>query len=392
MTIIKQVGILGGTFNPIHNAHIQMALDAKSEFNLDEVILLLSPLPPHKQQNSITNKIHRFEMVKLAANEHSLNFSDVEMNREGTTYTIDTLKILKEQNKDCEFFYIIGSDTLKDLKNWKSIDQVLKLTKFICFCRDNSTIADNIEYINNNFNDDKQQILFSSTVQQPISSTFIRDELKKENNISPLVSHSVYEYILQYALYSKDFEVYDSIRKQVETMINQKRMQHTLNVVYSAILLAQRFNKNVSDSRFAALLHDCAKDIPFGESIKMLNRWDIDPTDYYEFPKTLHAAVGAQIAKYQFHMDENIVNAIYVHTTGAKEMNSLDKIIYLADVIEKNRSFKGVEKLRQLAENSLEDAFFAALNRKIIHLIEEDKKICLKSVQARNNMIDKRKR
>lgn len=134
----KQLGIMGGTFDPIHNGHIQMAQKCMEKFSLDEIIFLPAGEPPHKRSFGITDKYRRLEMTNLAVKDiPGFSVSDIEIRREGYTYTIDSLRELGQLYKNARFFYIIGADTLSELYTWRSIEEVSKLTKFLVVGRSN---------------------------------------------------------------------------------------------------------------------------------------------------------------------------------------------------------------------------------------------------------------
>ena len=128
----KQLGIMGGTFDPIHNGHIQMAQKCMEKFALDEVIFLPAGEPPHKRNYAVTDKYKRLEMTRLAVKEiPGFSVSDIEIERGGYTYTIDSLRELGQIYKNARFFYIIGADTLGELYTWRNIEEVARLTKFL---------------------------------------------------------------------------------------------------------------------------------------------------------------------------------------------------------------------------------------------------------------------
>ncbi len=132
----NKIGLLGGTFNPVHNGHITMACIALCEFMLGEVIFLPTGDPPHKTNYFIAPREQRIDMIKLAIEGYrSFSVSTIETQRPGTTYTIDTLEALKKSNVKSEYYYIIGADTLFELHTWKYIEKVLTLTNFICVLR-----------------------------------------------------------------------------------------------------------------------------------------------------------------------------------------------------------------------------------------------------------------
>lgn len=132
----KRVGLLGGTFNPVHLGHLALAREAQQAFALDEVWLIPCGQPPHKADVDLASAEDRLAMLSLAvAGAPDLSVSRVEIDRDGTTYTIDTLRRLHETEPDTEWFFIIGADTLPELRTWREIEHLLLLCTFITMRR-----------------------------------------------------------------------------------------------------------------------------------------------------------------------------------------------------------------------------------------------------------------
>lgn len=144
---MSNIGILGGTFDPVHMGHIELAIKAYEEYALDKIWFMVSKKPPHKKNRVITDNIHRINMVKLAIEDYPfMEFSDFEMKREGYIYTADTLTLLTEQNPKDRYFFIVGGDSIRDLNTWYHPEIVLSKSTIIAATRDgiNNSIYDNI--------------------------------------------------------------------------------------------------------------------------------------------------------------------------------------------------------------------------------------------------------
>ena len=129
-----RIGIMGGTLDPVHNGHIEIARSVRAELGLDGVMLLPAGDPPHKKRES--DKLDRLEMAKRAAAEFDWMFvSDLEIARKGTTYTVDTLHALKRKQPDAEWIYIIGADTLNILDSWRNFPEIARLCAFAAVSR-----------------------------------------------------------------------------------------------------------------------------------------------------------------------------------------------------------------------------------------------------------------
>lgn len=194
-----KIGILGGTFNPIHMGHLMIAEHIRQEKNFDKIIFIPTGDPPHKDVE--VPGIKRAEMVRLAIydNKH-FEMSSIEVNREGITYTVDTLRELK--NIYDEMYYIIGSDTIFQLRTWKNFKEVAKMAKFIYMLRpgteDTRILSDEIEFLKENYNAQIEEI---EGPMLYLSSTYLRGRIKADKSIKYLVPVSVIKFINDEGLY-----------------------------------------------------------------------------------------------------------------------------------------------------------------------------------------------
>jgi nicotinate-nucleotide adenylyltransferase len=187
-----KLGILGGTFNPIHFGHLKLAQESMTKLNLDEVIFVptyTSPFEPNEE--SITAQ-HRFNMLKLAlAPYDKFEISTFEIDKKGISYTIDTLKYFKSKLNDNEqLYFIAGSDVLTDLNKWKNVDEIFALCTFVVAKRPGFHVSNDVSHIK-----------FINIEARNISSSKIRDMLKKREDIEGLVPDRVLEYIRDNGLY-----------------------------------------------------------------------------------------------------------------------------------------------------------------------------------------------
>jgi nicotinate-nucleotide adenylyltransferase len=186
-----KIGILGGTFNPIHIGHLILAEEAREKLGLDKVVFVPAFLPPHKDNSDIAPAGERLEMVKLAiaGNKYFL-VSDSEIKRDGRSYTIDTIKEFKTKYPHDELYFIIGSDLLKYLDDWKDLNEIIKMVKFIAATRPGFALEKIPAYI--------------STVAiraVDISGFEIRNCIKEEKSFRYLLPDAVYKYINRKKLY-----------------------------------------------------------------------------------------------------------------------------------------------------------------------------------------------
>ncbi len=195
-----RLGIMGGTFDPIHLGHLQIARLALKEAALHQVVFLPDGDPPHKEPN--THDTDRLLMVTLAVlGEEGFLVSDMEMKRVGTTYTVDTLLELQKMDEGYELYYIVGSDTLRLFPTWKSAGQVATLCKMIVAPRPGDDKAETRWFADKLFSDFGLQTLILSQPGPDISSTAIRERVKAGLPIKGLVPDLVDDYIQEKGLY-----------------------------------------------------------------------------------------------------------------------------------------------------------------------------------------------
>jgi nicotinate-nucleotide adenylyltransferase len=193
----KKIGILGGTFDPIHMGHLVLAEQVREKFQLERVIFIPCASPPHKTEQELSLADDRFEMTKLALEGNPYFFvSDIELKREGLSYTVETLRELKEFYRDSEIYFLTGSDVLDEITTWKNPEEIYKLAKIVIGVRPGFDKFDP----ENHFA--KKSIIVEITGID-ISSTQIREKVRKGESIKYLVPSKVEEYIKNRNLYKK---------------------------------------------------------------------------------------------------------------------------------------------------------------------------------------------
>jgi nicotinate-nucleotide adenylyltransferase len=202
----KKVGILGGTFNPIHMGHLIMAEEAYKRHNLSKVIFIPAYIPPHKFVKDLANANQRYQMVKHAINENS-NFevSNLEIKREGKSFTIDTVQeIMHHYGEDSDIFLIMGADSLNELELWKDIKKLSQLCHFVIVNRPGYKTGPSarlVEIIGSDKELDMERLRL--TIEPVgISSTDIRERINDGVEIKNLVPECVEVYIKEHSLYS----------------------------------------------------------------------------------------------------------------------------------------------------------------------------------------------
>ncbi len=359
----ERIGIMGGSFNPIHARHIEMAACARREFNLERIIFLPTGNPPHKRAG-LEEAEDRFEMTRLAVfGQQGFTASRMEIDREGIIYTVDTLTKLQKQMPDTAFDYIIGEDTLVDLPNWRKADKVFTMCRFLVCCRTSDEIR------NHPFVDELQKrgatFAFLTLPPSEVSSTSVRAKLERGEDV-PELPPQVEEYIRLMGLYGKmpspanAKQFYPKLR----AALSDKRLVHSLLVAHTARKLARIHGVNEDRAALAGLLHDCAKCLPLStmQHIARENRLLLDK-ETLQSGNLLHGPVGAVVAEKEYGVtDPIILSSIRCHTTGKVGMLPLDMIVYLSDKIEPSRrSYPVLEEVRELAEKDLAAAMLHSL-------------------------------
>ena len=200
---MSKVGIMGGTFNPIHLAHTEMAKVCLRQQDLDKILFMPSKNPPHKKDKSILPENERAVMVKLAVSEYDkFVFSDFELQRKGTTYTADTLRLLQEENPDDNYYFIMGADSLLYLDKWYRPQEILKRAVILAIGRDGSTpdeLKEKRKELIKQY--DKADIPFVHMRQMDISSSMIREGIAHGENMEKYLDKEVWNYINANGLY-----------------------------------------------------------------------------------------------------------------------------------------------------------------------------------------------
>jgi nicotinate-nucleotide adenylyltransferase len=186
-----KIGLLGGTFNPIHTGHLILAEEAREKLFLDKIIFVPTYLPPHKDSLDIAPAADRFKMIKLAikSNEY-FSVSDIEIKRDGRSYTIDTLREFKKKFPHDDLYFIIGSDLLKYLEEWKDLSEIIKMVSFITATRPGYALEKIPAHI---------KTMEIRAID--ISAFQIRQKIKEGKSFRYLVPEAVHSYIIQRRLY-----------------------------------------------------------------------------------------------------------------------------------------------------------------------------------------------
>ena len=372
-----KIGVYGGTFNPPHLGHLTAARAVSDLLKLDKLLLVPAGMPPHKAlpEGSPTAE-QRLEMTRLAAEQLGLGdraeVLDLELRREGKSYTADTLAQIRDLYPGAELWLLMGTDMFLTLQTWHAPEEILALAGIAAFGRTEEDTEELFsvqrDYLYRTYPDAR---IFTLTIPGvvDISSTELRQQLAADRGAN-LLAPAVYGYILREGLYRTGADLKHlplaKLRPVALSYLKHKRIPHVLGTEQEAIRLAERYGADVGKARVGALLHDCTKKLDMAEQLALCEHYGIQLDELErQALKLLHAKTGAAIARDVFGVDEEIYGAILWHTTGRAGMTLLEKILYLADYIEPSRDFPGVDKLRKVCYEDLDKGLLLGLEMTI---------------------------
>ena len=371
-----KIGILGGTFNPIHNTHIAIAKAAKEQFSLDEIWVIPAGIPPHKQHEiQITNQ-QRIDMVKLAIKDikgFSLDLREIQS--DCISYSYITLSNLVEEYPENDFYFIMGSDSILYFKLWMKPEIISQKATILCALRatdDINQVKDEINSLNRIFDGD---FFLIENLATNDASTTIRELASLNRCIDRFVDKKVASYIMEHKLYTKTytFEDVDKMLRLMKDELKPGRYTHTVGVSHTAGQLAVKWGYPMYDAMIAGALHDCAKCISDEKRLDICAKQNIPVRPIEKkVPQLLHGKVGAFFAKDKYGIeDEDILHSITYHTTGCPNMSLLDKIIYIADYIEPGRDkAPNLANIRAMAYTDIDECLYMIL-RDTVEYLEE---------------------
>ena len=390
-----KIGIYGGTFNPPHLGHFAAAQTAIDALKLDKLLLMPAAVPPHKVlPEDSPSKEHRLAMVERMADAMDLpgrvEVSTLEMDRAGKSYTSDTVEEIHKRYPKAELWLLMGTDMFLTFHLWHDPGAITRLAGICAFGRTEddgeSVFAPQREFLQKKYNARVVTITLPGLVD--VSSTQLRDLLAREKGREYLLP-SVYGYILMNRLYGtsvilKELEL-PELRACSYSMIRHKRVAHVMGVEEEAVRLAKFWGADPELARHAGILHDCTKYLELAPQLHLCEKYGIPLDDLEQKAvKLLHSKTGACIAKYIFGEPDEVYEAIFWHTTGRANMTLLDKILYMADYIEPNRDFDGVEELRRLAYTDLDQAMLLGVESTIQEMEQRGVPIHKNTLAARD--------
>lgn len=349
----KKVMIFGGSYNPIHQGHINAAISAANYLKVDEVWLM--PRKYNYDGSLLLDGKYRIEMINMAIeNLNNFKICDIELKDKNAKliYTYNTAKIIKKRYPDIDFYFLIGTDQLNSLPRWYKANELTKLFKFVCYKRPGYDIDINIQ--------NEYDVMIIDGPLVDTSSTIIR------SGIFQKIDDDIQQYIIKKQLYLKE---------RVMPKLPEERFIHVLSTARFAKKVALSNNVNTNRAYVAGILHDIAKGLTKDEIYEIMQKYFHNKLNYPKY--CYHAFASAYIAYFDFGInDKKILKAICNHAKANKHMSKLDKIIYCADKLEESRPFANtLNDIRDLAFNNIDQCFIEVLKFQIEYLKKQNDEI-----------------
>ncbi len=361
-----KIAVFGGSFNPPHLGHRSVVNMVSEHVHPDLFLIIPDNVPPHKElEEGSPDSATRLRMcIDNFADLPGVQVSDMEIRREGRSYTADTVTALRKMYPSDTLMFVMGTDMLLSFEEWYRFEYLLKELELIVLSRfdnDDEQILGHAESLRKKYG---AVIHFIDVPPLPMSSSLIRALLKKRQG-NDLLMDSVYSDIIRNRLYSSQMNL-KWLEETIIPLHKPKRLSHVYGVRDEASRLAERWGLDPQEAEEAGLLHDVTKKLDLDGQLLLIDKYGIIITDSErENPKLLHAITGSEYARREFGVSQAIYDAIRWHTTGRPEMSMLEKVIYLADCIEPNRSYPGVEDLRAACYDDIDKAMCIALKMSI---------------------------
>ena len=384
---MERIGIYGGTFNPPHTGHISAAAQAIDSLGLSRLLLIPDRIAPHKviPDHSPTPE-QRLEMLRLAADHPRMVACDLELCREGPSYTFETVEILRRIAPKARFYLLMGTDMFLSFLSWRNPERIWKEATLAVLCRGDKGEKAAILRQKEVLEARGVQVVLVDNRVTAISSTQLRRLLAfgcAEEFLAPAVA----DYIREQGLYDtascwKNLPM-ERLEPVVISLLKPNRVAHVLGCRDTAVELAKRWGADENDAARAGILHDITKALDGPLQLTLCRCYGKILGEFSrKYPKTLHALTGSMVAERIFGENPAVVSAICHHTTGKADMNLLEKIIYVADYMEPNRTIPGVEELRYLAFSDIDAALKLGLEMTLEHLKNQGSEVSPESRAA----------
>lgn len=385
---MERIGIYGGTYNPPHVGHMRAAAHAIEALKLDRLLLIPNNIAPHKQMpEDAATAQQRMDMLRMSAKGlEKTEILDLELQRDGKSYTSDTVTQIRKIYPEGELFLLMGTDMFLNFLTWHEYRTISDQVTLAVFYRGERGEQEAVCRQQERLEEMGIRVVRICNPVTAISSTDLRRMLIF-GCADPYLCPGVGDYIRAQGLYDtgRDYKnlPMEALEETVVKLLKENRVAHVLGCRDAAVELARQYGENEEDAARAGLLHDITKALDGPLQLTLCSEYDILLSKFsQENPKTLHALTGSLVAEQVFGENQAVVTAIRYHTTGRPAMSRLEKILYLADYIEVNRKFPGVDRLRAAAHRSLDEGMLMGLEMTLSQLREQKRQISQNSIDA----------
>lgn len=408
-----RLGIMGGTFDPIHVGHIACAQAACDACDLDQVLFIPTGNPNFKQERDLAPAETRLQWCVEALRDHARFVPcDIEVRREGVTYSIDTLRELRAAYpENVELFFIVGADSAASLPRWRESGELAKLATFVAVSRPGQELDLSLRQ---GLDEAGFSVEYVGGLCCNVSSSDIRSRIAAGRSIEGLVPERIRRAVEQQLAYAEKGEspagqpiapasadplspeFFEARKAELAERVSPKRYSHVMGVVDACERIARAYDVDVEAARLAGLLHDWDKgydnegiwkrvaDLGLDETL--------DPWVVANMPQVLHAHTAAVALSREFpQIPREIIQAIDRHTIGDENMSPLEMVVYCADALEDGRNFGIIDELRALiGQVSLEELFFRVYEFWVLNLLGRRHQVHPITIKVWNTLIGRR--
>ncbi|MBE6806874.1 MAG: nicotinate (nicotinamide) nucleotide adenylyltransferase [Ruminococcaceae bacterium] len=391
---MKKMGLFGGSFDPIHQGHIEMVLRLADTLGLDGILLMPTFVPPHKIRESMASADHRLAMCRLAAKGHpKLQVSDLELTREGASFTVDTLKTLCEQYPDTKWYLITGADMFVTLRTWYRFDEIARLAVLCTVPREGTDTVALFAYADA-LRAEGAECYVDPKPVLTVSSTDVRCRAMRGESLTGLVPEAVAQYVAEQGLYRQETGMKTRTQDEqfieiIRTRLSDYRFRHSLCVAKEARRLALRYGADADKAYTAGILHDIMKDTPKETQQQLLAQYGavLDPVEQNS-PTLWHARSGEVFLRHILGVtDEELLRSVRYHTTGRAGMTLLEQVLFVADFTSADRDYPDVEVMRRKADTSLSEAMQYGVEYTIRDLVGAHRAVHPDTVALYNDIV-----
>ena len=356
------IAVYGGSFNPPHAGHVAAARQVLDTLKPDRLLIVPANTPPHKPlESGSPGACERFRLAQLAFGQlpHT-TVTDIEVRREGPSYTVDTLSALAAAHPGAALTLVMGGDMLLTIEHWRDYRRIMELAALAAFPRETGelpALQKQAAHLKKTYG---ARVTLLTAEPLPMNSTWLREQLPDRGGRN-LLPGAVYADIIRHRLYGAQPDL-AWLREESFAFLNEARIPHVMGCEQAAVELAESWGAPADLAAEAGILHDITKKFSEPEQLRMCEKYGIiNDIVEIEHPKLLHAKTGAALARDLFGVSDEVYSAIRWHTVGRAHMTTLEQVIYMADYTEPTRDFEGVERLRALTREDLGAAMIAGL-------------------------------